>query len=301
MKIFGFEQYGGPEVLHFVDVAEPEAREGVLLGRLVCASLNPADVKVRDGQRIGKVPVEFPMAVGREATVEVLADAEGFRAGEVVFGSCAAGTGALAEVVALEASQSVRVPRGVTPEQAACLPVAAGTAWDALNELGTQEGDTVLVLGAGGGVGAHACQLGRHLGATPIGVASAPKAEVLGRVGGVHVVSGPGWVERVRELAPDGVDAIIDAVGGDVLREAATLVGDASKIRSSASPAVAKELGGSGVTRRRSATVYAELAELVALGRLEPIIGASFDFDQAAEAVAEVETGHTTGKVVVRL
>lgn len=299
MRIFGFEQYGGPEVTRFMEVPEPASEAGALRARLVCAGLNPADVKVREGLRVGTVPVRFPMAVGREAAGVLLDDGAGTQAGDLVFGSCAAGTGAVAEVVLLDAAQTVRVPDRVTPEQAACLPVAAGTAWDALHELEVRAGETVLVLGAGGGVGTNACQLVRHLGATPIGVASAAKADVVARCGGVHVESGPGWVERVRSVAPR-VDAIVDAVGGDVLREAMALVDNVSRVRSSASPALAAELGGSGITRRRDAAVYAELAALVAQGALVPVVSAVHELDDAAAAVAEVESGHATGKVVIR-
>ncbi|WP_253272659.1 zinc-binding dehydrogenase [Arsenicicoccus sp. oral taxon 190] len=91
----------------------------------------------------------------------------------------------------------------------------------------------------------------------------------------------------------------MDAVGGDALRGAAALVRRPRQIRSSAAPALATELGGSGITRRRDAAVYAELADLVARGGIRPVIHATFPFEEAAAAVAQVATGHATGKTVV--
>lgn len=302
MRIYGFTEYGGPEVERFVDVPDLVVTPGAVLVRLRAAGLNPADIKVRSGQRQGKVEVRFPMAMGREAAGTVVEDPSGrFREGELVFGSCASGFGALGDLVLLELDQTARVPDGVEAEQAACIPVAIGTAWDALGELGVGPGGTVLVLGAGGGVGVHAAQLAAHLGARVIGVASAAKAELVASAGAgaEHVESGDGWVEVVAELAPEGVDAVVDAVGGDTLRQAASLAKHPSAIRSSASPALATELGGSGITRRRDATVYAELADLVARQDLRPVIHATYPLAEAPAAVAEVASGHATGKTVV--
>ena len=300
MRIYGFTEYGGPEVERFLDVPDLVVTPGAVLVRLRAAGLNPADIKVRSGQRQGKVEVRFPMAMGREAAGTVVEDPSGrFREGELVFGSCASGFGALGGLVLLELDQTARLPDGVEAEQAACIPVAIGTAWDALGELGVGTGGAVLVLGAGGGVGVHAAQLAAHLGARVIGVASAAKAELVASAGAEHVESGDGWAEVVAELAAEGVDAVVDAVGGDTLRQAAALAKHPSAIRSSASPALATELGGSGITRRRDASVYAELADLVARRNLRPVIHATYPLSEAPAAVAEVASGHAPGKTVV--
>lgn len=305
MRIYGFERFGGPEVQAHLEVPAPSAGPGQVVVELRAAGVNPADIKVREGRRQGTVEVNFPMALGREAAGVVIEAGSGvdFEAGELVFGATASGTGALADLVILDAAGTARVPAGVTAEQAACIPVAVGTALDALTELALPEGGTLLVLGAGGGVGTSAIQLARHLGLTVIGVASLEKEYVVTSLDARHVESGPGWVTRARaacaSIGVEGVDGIIDAVGGDVLREAAPLLRTPGAIRSTASPAVAAELGGSGVTRRRTRAVFAELADLVAQGVVDPLISFRFDLDHAAEAVADVEGGHALGKVVV--
>lgn len=301
MRIFGFERYGGPEVQQFFEVPPPERRDGTVLVAMRAAGVNPADLKVRNGQRQGRVPVDLPMAMGREACGIVLsADlASGLRPGHLVFGSCASGSGALADLVLLDAKQAVAVPPQVTAVEAACIPVAIGTAWDALDELDLEAGDTLLVLGAGGGVGSHAVQLGRLRNLRVIGVASPGKRQLVLDLGAVHVAAGPGWTERVRAVAPEGVHGLIDTVGGETLRQSSVVLRPAGAVRSTALPALAVELGGSGVTRRRTANTYAEVTALVAAGALAPVIGATFDFADCADAVALVETGHATGRTVV--
>lgn len=300
MRIYGFDRYGEADVEGWFDVPALEPRSGTVLVDVRAVGLNPADIKVRSGQRHGAVPVTFPMAMGREAAGTVVTDPSGtFAPGTLVLGSCAAGVGALGEQTLLEVAGTAAVPEGVTAEQAACIPVALGTAWDALHELQVGAGDTVLVLGAGGGVGLHAVQLARHLGAQVVGVASSQKAPHVEEAGAVHVLSGEGWVERVRQAASGAVDAVLDTVGGQVLTEAAPLLGDPGRLRSVASPATAQELGGSGVARRRTGAVYAEIAAMVARGDLRPVISATYPLDRAGEATAAVAGGHTLGKVVV--
>ena len=301
MRIFGFERYGGPEVQRFFEVPTPERRDGTVLVAMRAAGVNPADIKVRNGQRQGSVPVDFPMAMGREACGIVISadDVSGLLPGRLVFGSCAGGSGALADLVLLDAKQTVAVPAHVTAAQAACIPVAIGTAWDALDELDLHAGDTLLVVGAGGGVGCHAVQLGRLRDLRVIGVASPGKRQLVLDLGAVHVASGPGWTERVRAVAPEGVHGLIDTVGGETLRQSSAVLRPAGAVRSTASPPLAAELGGSGVTRRRTAETYAEVAALVAAGALAPVVGASYDFEDCADAVALVETGHATGRTVV--
>lgn len=306
MRILGFTAYGGRGVLHPMEVPDPVPAPGEVLIRMVAAGINPADVKVRSGERQGKVEVVFPMAVGREAAGEVLAvgaDTPGPYAGQLVFGATASGTGAVADLVLLDASATAVIPDGVSPQQATCIPVSIGTALDILDELDLPVGATLLVLGAGGGVGTAATQLARHRGIRVLGVASAGKRAVVEACGGEHVESGEGWTDRVRVVAPQGVSAVIDCVGQPVLRDAAALRTTGAPLVSVAAPALAAELGGGGATRRRTATVFAVAAQLVADGHLDPVISGDHPFGPdgvgALAAVAQVETGHAAGNVVV--
>lgn len=302
---FGFQRYGGPEVLKHLTVPTPRPGPGQVLIRMTAAGVNPADIKVRNGDRQGSIPVQFPMAVGREAAGVVVELGEGVghvSVGDRVFGPTAAGTGALAGHVLLDAPGVAAVPDGVTDEQAACIPVAGGTAHDALDELDLAEGSTVLMLGAGGGVGTCVLQMARDRGLTVLGLASAQKAELIESLGGIPVDRHQDWETAVRRQGSHGshgVDAVIDSVGGETLRSAAALLRIPGAIRSVADPAQAEQLGGSGVIRRRTTEVYTQVAQLVADGRFAPVITQRFALADAAQAVAAVESGHAAGKVVV--
>jgi NADPH:quinone reductase-like Zn-dependent oxidoreductase len=299
--IYGFQEYGDATVQSYLETAAPRPGPGQLIVELTAAGVNPADIKVRSGARRASVPVNFPMAMGREATgiVREVGSAPGFELGSRVFGQVAPGTGAFAEWVVLDAASSAVVPDDVEDAQAACIPVSIGTAYDVLDQLGLQPGAVLLVTGAGGGVGTAACQLARLRGVRVIGLASAGKAETVTALGAAHVASAPGWTDRVHELAPSGVSGVLDLVGGAVLADAITLLSDAPRVVSAAAPVAATEAGGSGVRRRRTSEVFGRLAELIARGDFNPVISARYRFDDAARAVAKVESGHAVGNVVV--
>lgn len=302
MRIYGFGEYGDAQVQEHLDRPDPVPGPGQLLVEMTAAGVNPADIKVRSGLRKDNVEVVFPMAMGREAAGVVRsvgAGVVGFVPGQRVFGQTVSGTGGLAELVLLDAASSAVVPDGVEDAQATCIPVSVGTAHDALDQLELVPGETLLVTGGGGGVGTATCQLARLRGLRVVALASAAKAELVASLGATHVESGDGWPERVRAIAPEGVAAVFDLVGAPVLADALTLVTDPARVISIATPAAAKETGGSGVERRRTTEVFAHLAGLIAAGDLSPVVSATYPFEQAADAVAAVETGHAAGKVVV--
>lgn len=319
MRIFGFTEYGGPEVAGFLDVPAPRPEgDGVLID-VEATTVNPGDIKVRSGQRQESFPVRFPMAMGREAvgTIRELgpdapADLE---IGQRVFGSAAPGIGTFAEQTVLTGTSATPLPEELSAGTAASIPAAFGTAHDALNQLGLRPGQPLLVIGAGGGVGSSALSLAKAAGLTVWGVGSAGKHDVITRMGAEHVESGPGWTDRVRQLGTPV--AILDLVGGEVLREGAELLtdevpagssgsngegaGERPRILSAADPALAKELGGSGIVRHRTREVYARIAQLLAASAAPTWVSARYRFADAAQAVADVEAGHAAGKIIIRI
>jgi NADPH:quinone reductase-like Zn-dependent oxidoreductase len=302
MRIFGFTRYGGPDVMALREAPAPEPGPGDVLVAMRAAGVNPADIKVRNGARRDQVDVRFPMAMGREAAGVVVATgpgATGFSVGDEVFGSVSSGTGALADLVLLDAAGTAVRPPSLSWAQAASIPVSAGTAYDCLDQLDLPADSTLVVVGAGGGVGSSVLQLARARGLRAVGVASAAKGDLVERLGGRHVASGCGWTDRVAEVAPDGVDGVLDLVGGVVCREGRSLLADGTRLVSLASPALAAELGGGGVTRRRTSAVFGEVARLAARGELAILVDAELPLDEAGLAVALVESGHAAGNVVV--
>lgn len=300
MIAYGFSEYGGPETEYFLDIPIADPGQGQLLVAVHAAGVNPADWKVRAGNRKDTVQTTLPAVLGREVSgtvVQVGTHVDGFSVGDQVFGSTAAGHGGYAQYTVLNASGTAHKPESVTFAAAATLPVAAGTAYDALDQLALRKEDTLLVLGAGGGVGSIALQLARADGVATIGVAGASKREWVSRLGALFVESG----ETFEQAISTPIDGIFDLVGGDTLRQASSLLKPGAPIVSVADPATAVSLGGSGVTRDRTAAAYARLAELVSTGHLAPHISHSFPLERAGEALAVVEGGHATGKVVIEV
>jgi NADPH:quinone reductase-like Zn-dependent oxidoreductase len=298
MRAYGFTTVGGPETEAFLDVATPEPGAGELLVAVRSAGVNPGDWKVRDGS----YGIAGPAVLGREVAGRVVAvgpDVEGFAVDDEVFGGCPGMVGGWAEQAIVTAGFAAHRPPAVSPEQASVLPVAAGTALDALHQLDLAPGTTLLVNGAGGGVGVVLVQLAAARGIRVVATASPGKHALLARLGAVPVAYGDGVVDRVRAAAPDGVDAVFDLVGGDPLRTVAPLLTDRHRLISIADYGLSTELGGQQLVRDRSTAVLTELAGLVADGSLDPHVTDVRPFDDAPAALALVEQGHATGKVVI--
>ena len=301
-RAFVFREYGGPETQSFVELPMPVPGSGELLVGVRAAGVNPADWKFRAGYMSTFVPLQLPAVFGSElaGVVEQLGEGvEGFAVGDEVFGSPVGG--AYAEYSLLPIAAAARKPAGVSFVAAATLPVAAATAYDGVHQLGLGRGQVLLVNGVGGGVGVAAAQIARGLGVEVIGTASAGKKEFVESIGVTHVPYGDGVADRIRTVAPDGVDAIYDLVGGDALRSVAGLVKDPSKLITAVDPATASEYGGSPVERARNSQVLDAVAVLVESGSLNPFVSKVFPFDEAADALALVEAGHAQGKVVLEI
>jgi NADPH:quinone reductase-like Zn-dependent oxidoreductase len=298
MRAYGFTEVGGPEKQAFLDLPVPDPGPGELLVRVRAAGVNPGDWRLR----AGLYGVSGPAALGREVAGTVTAlgpGVEGFSVGDEVFGGCPGMVGGWAEQALVTASFAAHRPDGVAPEAAAVLPVAAGTAHDALENLGLRAGATLLVNGAGGGVGIPVVQLARAREITVIGVASQAKHDLIAGFGAIPVAYGDGLLDRVRVAAPSGVDAVFDLVGGAALRTVAGLVEDRSRLLSVADKPLVRELGGRAVERDRSRAVLTSLAQLVASKALDPHVTQVRPLDEAGEALAQVESGHVLGKIVL--
>ncbi|KAA5828391.1 NADP-dependent oxidoreductase [Saccharopolyspora hirsuta] len=298
MRAYGFSEAGGPEQETFLDVPVPEPGPGELLVRVRAAGVNPGDWRLREGT----YGVAGPAVLGREVAGTVTAlgpGVTGFSVGDEVFGGCPGMVGGWAEQALVTASFAAHRPAALAPEAAAVLPVAAGTAHDALAGLGLRAGATLLVNGAGGGVGIPVVQLARARGIAVVGVASPAKHDLVAGFGATPVAYGDGVLDRVRAAAPGGVDAVFDLVGGAALRTVAELVEDRSMLLSIADKPLVAELGGRAVERDRSTAVLDELARLVVSGELDPCVTQVRPLDEAGAALAEVERGHVVGKIVL--
>lgn len=303
-KAYGFTHYGGPETQELMDVPKPRPGAGEVLVAVRAAGVNPVDWKIREGHLAEVMPLDLPAVFGREvsgAVEEVGQDVDEFSVHDEILGSVAPGSGGYAEYTLVTAGTATKKPPQVSFTDAAALPVAAGTAYDAIRQLDLHEGQTLLINGIGGGVGVVAAQLARDNGVFVIGTGSEEKRELAESLGATLVTYGDGVAERVREILPDGVDAILDLVGGDAARDVAGLVSDRSRLLTTADPGVVSELGGTGVERDGSGAVLADIVQLVADGKLDPHVSDVVPLDRAGEAMTSVESGHTRGKIVIEV
>jgi NADPH:quinone reductase-like Zn-dependent oxidoreductase len=301
LKAVRFSQFGGPEVLEIVDLPDPQPGPGQVRIAVRAAGVNPSDWKKREGL----MDPELPQTLGYEAAGVVDKLGEGVAdvaVGDRVFGFSAEGA-AQAELAVL--SYYAPIPPSLDFPGAAALPAAVETATRALDQLASGgksgSGSTLLVNGASGSVGSAAVQLAVVRGARVIGTASPANHEYLRSLGAEPVAYGGGLVERVRALAPDGVDLALDVAGSGVLPELIELAGGPEHVVTIADFGGAQEHGvrfSRGDTGR-ALHALADIGELIESGRFSLPVAQTFPLAEIAAAHRVSEDGHMRGKLVL--
>ncbi|GLW09526.1 oxidoreductase [Microtetraspora sp. NBRC 13810] len=300
MKAAAIHEYGGPDVLKPVEVPTPQAGDGQIRVRIRAAGVQPIDCAVRGGWKLPGLPETFPRVLGNEfagVVDQVGEGVTGIAEGQEVLGfntfDC------YAEYIVVNPDQVTAKPPAMPWDVAGGFTAGTQTAHIALGQLAVGAGDTFVVHAAAGSVGAAAVQLARLRGATVIGTAREANHDYLRSLGAIPVTYGPGLVDRVRALAPGGVDAALDGAGGEALTASLDLVKDRDRILTIADHGRAAELGVQTTRAARSADRLAELAGLYASGDLRVLIRNRYPLDRAADAHRDVETRHGRGKVVL--
>lgn len=298
MKAVQFDAFGGPEVLHLVEIAPPHAGPGQVRIAVRAVGVNPSDWKRRAGQYRAFESVSFPSGVGVEASGivdEIGSGVSGVALGDAVFGF---GVDTLAQNAVL--THWVAKPDDLSFEAAGGLPVIVETATRALREVGVAPGETLLVSGAAGGIGSAVIQFARHRGMTVIGTASPPKHDYLRGLGAIPASYGPGLAGRVRALAPKGVDVALDLVGSGIIAELIAIVGDPSHVLSVAD-FTAEQYGAmfSHGPPTDPERILAEVAGLWSRGLFRLHLEQVFPLEQSAKAMEISAGGHVTGKLVI--
>jgi NADPH:quinone reductase-like Zn-dependent oxidoreductase len=301
-KAVTFDEYGGTDVLKVVDVDRPAPGEGQVLVRVKAAGINPGEAAIREGRFHALWPATFPSGQGSDlaGVVEAVGPGvDGVAAGDEVIGFTD-DRASQAEYAVVEAANVTAKPPEVPWEVAGALHVVGATAWAAVRAVSPREGDVVAISGAAGGVGTLAVQLARDAGATVVALASESHHAWLREHGAIPVVYGDGVGERIRAAGGGRLDAFIDTHGGYI--ELALELGVApDRINTIIPPdrAAHPEVKSDGNAVGASAPVLAELAALIAAGRLELPIARTYPLAQVRDAYTELERRHTLGKIVL--
>jgi NADPH2:quinone reductase len=303
MRAVRFDRYGDRDVLYIADVDTPQPAPGEVLVEVRAAAINPGEASIRKGLLDERFPSTFPSGEGTDLAGVVSSVGEGvtdFSPGDEVLG-WSWNRSSHAEYVTVPVEQLVPKPPGLSWEVAGSLNVAGATAWAAVAAVKAQPGETVGVSAAAGGVGSIAVQLLRLRGSSVIGIASAANHDWLRGHGVIPVEYGDGLEARIRAAAPDGVAAFVDTYGPEYVDLALALGVPPDRIDTVTAFERAAEVGaktdGSMVGSTRE--VMAKLAALVVSAELEIPIAATYPLDRVQDAFAELEQGHTRGKIVL--
>ncbi|WP_159622238.1 NADP-dependent oxidoreductase [Ruania rhizosphaerae] len=310
MRALQYDTFGGPDVLTLGEAEEPHAGPGEVRIAVEAAAVNPIDATLRSGAmaKPGRV-LRAPRIPGFDAAGvvdEIGEGVQGYEIGQRVFG---AGTSVTAEHATLTAFW--RTPEGVSSEQGAAVVTVAETAARILQALDAQEGQVLVVDGASGGVGTTLVQLAAARGLHVVGTASESKHELVRRLGGLPTTYGPGLAGRVRSvLAEAGLESAgleaeallgADLAGKGAAGELIELTGDARRVVTIADFSGETDAIVSDGSEGRAWYALGEVAQLITEGRFEVIIDRVLPWNQAAAAHEAVESGSTTGKVVLRI
>jgi NADPH:quinone reductase-like Zn-dependent oxidoreductase len=296
MRAVQFSKFGGPEVLEVVEAPEPHAGPGEIRVVVSACGINPVDWKFRQGLMGGELPQGMGLEVAGIVD-EVGDDVTDVTAGDQVFGPTSGGAADFAVL-----ANWAHVPATLDLPGAAALPVAVETAVRALDVLELAAGQTLLINGGAGAVGTAAVQFAVDRGARVIVTASERNAERLRGYGAEVTGYGDGLAERVRELAPEGIDRVLDMGPGGALPELVELAGDPQHVLTisdmqGAAAAGVKTSGGPDSVRRWDALDHA--ATLVEQGKFTVPVQQTFPLEQVAEAERLSQDGHVSGKLVL--
>jgi NADPH:quinone reductase len=298
-----FDEYGGLDVLQVREVELREVGKEDVVVEVRAAGINPGEASIRKGLLDDKFPSTFPSGQGSDlagVVTEIGIDVEGFAVGDEVLG-WSWERSSQAERCVVPAEQLIRKPAGLDWERAGALYVVGVTAFAAVRAVDAGEGDTVVVSAAAGGVGTVAVQMAQVRGAQVVGLASEDHHDWLREHGVTPVAYGEGMLERILAATPRGVDAFIDLFGPEYIDLALQLDVAPERIETIISWERATEAGAKteGSADASTPEVLGEMAELVAAGRIDLPIAATYPLDEVREAFQQLEDRHTLGKIVL--
>jgi NADPH:quinone reductase-like Zn-dependent oxidoreductase len=308
MKAIRIHNYGGPEVLVYEHAPRPTPGAGEVMVKVYATSLNPVDRGTRAGYLQGFIAFPLPVVPGLDlaGVVEAVGDdVNTVAVGDAVYGySNMMRQGAHAEYAVVSAGEIAPKPTTVDFVSAASVPLAGLAAWQGLFDVaGLQAGQTVLIHGAGGGVGSFAVQFARALGARVLATAGSDKIALLGDLGVAEAIDYT--TTRFEDVVRD-VDVVFDTVGGELVERSFTVlkpggmyVSPAAQLDAEAGKA--SGVRASGMTTQANSADLSEIAGLIDAGKVKPVVSTVLPLAEARQAHELLEAGHACGKIVLRV
>ena len=298
-----FDRYGGRDVLYITDIEMPVPGPGEVVVEVRAAGINPGEAAIRTGAMHEMFPATFPSGEGSDLAGVVTAlgpNVTEFAVGDEVLGFSFRRS-SHATHTAVPVGQLIHKPPQLRWEVAGSLYGVGATAYAAVRAVAPQPGETVAVSAAAGGVGSIAVQLLVQRKARVLGIAGPGNADWLRAHGVTPIAYGDGLADRLREAAPDGIDAFIDLFGPDYVQLAVDLGVAPERIETIIAFEKAGEVGAKtdGSVEASTPEVLAEIAELVATGAIDFDIAETFPLDRVADAFEVLERRHTHGKIVL--
>ncbi|MEZ4671225.1 MAG: NADP-dependent oxidoreductase [Anaerolineae bacterium] len=309
MKAVRIHSFGGPEVLQYEDAPLPDVQPGTVLVKVHAAGVNPVDAKTRMGRgTAGRYTNPFPLILGWDiaGTVEAAADdVNDFKVGDAVYGMVNFPQigAAYAEYVVSPATHLALKPATIDFVQAAALPLAALTAWQALfDTVALQAGERVLIHAAAGGVGHLAVQLAKWKGAYVAGTASAANADFLRGLGVDEVID---YTKAPFETQISNMDVVMDCVGGDIGKRSLDILKVGGRLVSIAGSAqadllAARGMSGANILVHTDGDQLRQIAALVDSGKLTVTVGGVYPLERVGDAHEQQMSSHTRGKLVLK-
>jgi NADPH:quinone reductase len=313
MRAMSITRQGGPDVFEDVSVPMPAPAANQLLIKVEATSVNPIDCKLRAG--LARVQLPLPAVLGFDVSgtvEEVGAGVHDFKPGDEVFGAgeTVGGHGAYAEYYLLDERIAAKKPNNLGHREAAAIPLAGGTAWEALvNRAGLKVAETVLIHAGAGGVGSFAVQIAKACGARVIATCRKENAELVKQLGAEHTIDyrEQDWGQRVWDLTGGaGVDVFFDTVGGDIMSRSLDVVkafGRGVSITNTTGElgkAYLKNVTMHFVFARRDRQILLGLKTLAERGKLKSVINSNPRIWDVAAAHRLSEAGHMIGKIVLK-
>lgn len=306
MKAVVAHEYGGANVLKIESVPVPAPKENELVVRVMASGVNPADPLILGGKYAKEFGTHLPLVLGYDVAgiVEKTGSAvTKLKVGDRVFAYLLFG-GGWAEYCLTNENEAARMPATLDFTQAAAVPLAALTAWQALIDIARiAAGQTVLIHGGSGGVGTFAIQIAKSRGTRVIATASTANQDLLKQLGADVAID---YTKTKFEDAAKDVDVVIDPVGRDTLARSYAVVkrgGIVVTLVSRCDPAALEKYGirGESLASHPNARELGEIAKLIDAGKIKPVITEVLPLTDAAKATGQAETHHTRGKIVLQV